>query len=175
MPISINDDLIYQQVRTFILAVLADQNPLPEVVRDPGNGVPIPAAPFIAMSPSLNSKLSFPVSTYTDVPGNGTRNLTQHLQYAMQIDCYGPQSPQWSAILTTLFFSEYAVTQMGPNVTPLYCEEAQQLPLVNAEAQFEQRWSFPLLLQYNPVVSVPQDFAASLTVNLKEVDTEYKA
>lgn len=176
MPISIADDLIFQQFRAFVLTVLATENPLPEVVRNPGNGVAMPAAPFISMNPSQSAKLSFPISNYTDpgVPG-GTRDYTQHLRYSMQVDCYGPNSAQWAAILSTLFFSEYAVSQMGPSIVPLYCDEPQQLPLTNAEAQFEQRWSFSVLFQYNPVVSVPQDFASHLTINLKEVDTEYKA
>jgi hypothetical protein len=56
---------------------------------------------------------------------------------------------------------------------PLYASDARQLQFVTGEAQYMERWGFDAVLQMNPIVSVPQDFADSLTVGLIDVDVVY--
>ena len=49
------------------------------------------------------------------------------------------------------------------------------MPLTDSEQQYEQRWMATAVLQFNPVVTVPQDFANALTINLVDVDERYPA
>src|SRR6185437_8444727 len=52
----------------------------------------------------------------------------------------------------------------GVDMQPLYAEEPRNLTMINAENQYEPRWSFDFIAQFNPVVSTPLDFAVALTV-----------
>ena len=44
---------------------------------------------------------------------------------------------------------------------------------MNAEQQFENRWTIDVVMQANQVVTVPQQFASALNVELIEVDATY--
>lgn len=173
--ISLPDDIIYQRLRSFIIGVVAPD--APEVIRGPSNRVPMPKDPFICLTPGTMKKLSWPVKSYSDpTPTTGTRDYLQPTQYRVQVDCYGPASPQWAAMIATLFFSDYGVENLGPEVAPLYADEPQEMALINDEQQFEQRWTFNALVQYNPVISTPQQFADQLAIDkFIEVDSTFPA
>jgi hypothetical protein len=46
-------------------------------------------------------------------------------------------------------------------------------PLEDDELQYEQRWTIEAFLQYNPVVTVPMQFADTASVTLINVDEAY--
>jgi hypothetical protein len=48
-----------------------------------------------------------------------------------------------------------------------------QAALVNGEEQYEERWIVGANLQYNPVVSTPQQFADTLEATLINVDEAF--
>jgi hypothetical protein len=86
----------------------------------------------------------------------------------VQLDVYGPNSADNSHTITTLFRDSYAVDQFatsGFDVTPLYADDARQAPFIDAESQWEDRWMISAVLQVNPIITVPQDFASELTVD----------
>ena len=56
---------------------------------------------------------------------------------------------------------------------PLYASDPKQTTLINAEQQYNNRWTMDFFAQFNPVVQVPQDFAAALQVDLAEVDEHF--
>jgi hypothetical protein len=62
---------------------------------------------------------------------------------------------------------------MPANIQPLYADNPTQMPLIDGEAQYEQRWKLTASLQYNPIVTVSQDFADTLTLTLDEVDATF--
>lgn len=145
-----------------------------EVIRGNRNRVPMPKGPFILMTEGKQSRLSTNVATYNDPGTNpGTKNVMQRKQYDISIDCYGPLASDWAAILITMFNDGYAVDTMGPEVAPLYADDAINMPLVNGEQEYEQRLRFTVCMQYNPVVSVPQDFFDSASVEFINVTAEY--
>jgi len=160
---------IFVALRAFILGLIDC-----EVIQGLGNGVPMPAGSFVAMTGLFQNRLSTNVDTYNDpVTSGGTKDVMQPTQYTVQLDCYGPQSSDWATIITTMFRDEYACNVLEPNVAPLSADDPKMIPLVNGELQYEQRWSITALLQYNPVVSVAQQFADSLNVTLINVDANY--
>lgn len=106
----------------------------------------------------------------------GTSTKLQPMQVTVQLDVHGPQGGDNAVIITTLFRDEYGVNAFaasGFDVTPLYCADPRQLPFVNEAQQMEQRWVIDAVVQCNPVVTVPQDFAAVVTLGLVEVDAAY--
>lgn len=106
----------------------------------------------------------------------GLRDDLVGTQLTVQLDVYGPGSADTTRVIDTLFFSEVgvdAVAASGYAITPLYCNEARQLPFIDAEQQYENRWMIEAVFQISPVVSTPQQFADVVDVTTIEVDTTY--
>ena len=61
----------------------------------------------------------------------------------------------------------YAAT--GFDIQPLYTSDPMQAPFVNGENQYEDRWTLDLVMQANPIISPPQQFADILTPTLEQV------
>lgn len=169
--IDIDDKAVFDALRAFIILVIGGGGTAPEVVRAFDNGVPMPANPFICMRQGAIKPLEWPRSQYDRVAG--LRNFIAPKQYTIQIDCYGPDSRKWADIIHTLLYTPYGYEQFGSVVKPLYGEDPVQMPLVNGEYQFEQRWRFNVNLQYNPTISTPQDFMTQAVVNVINVDSTY--
>lgn len=84
-----------------------------------------------------------------------TRNTT----YSYQVDCYGPKGPDWADVIAIAWRTMWACDSLRDQaITPLYADEPQQLNIVNAEAQYEQRYTARLFMQVNQTVDLPQDF-----------------
>lgn len=146
------------------------------------NRASMPAADpgFVAMTATLLQRLRTNVDAYDDPaqpPGppfiTGTVAAEMGAKLSVQLDFYGADSGDWAAMATTLLRSEYGVEQLAPDCAPLYAEDARMAPLVDAERQYEQRWIVGAVLQYNPVTSTPIQFAATLDVELVNVDERY--
>lgn len=109
------------------------------------------------------------VATATDVPlivGPASMNLEEGVQLRVQIDCYGPQSTaiaagaeDWATMLSTTLRDNFGVVALAPNLTPLHADEARFVPLEDGEDQYEERWMLEAFFQYNPVTTVPQQYA----------------
>jgi hypothetical protein len=119
------------------------------------------------------------VGTYTVSPSqtiasqvlsSGTRSVLQPVQVTVQIDIHGPASPDNAQIITTLLRDEYATdlfASSGFDVTPLYANDPRQMPFTNGEQQVENRWVVDAVLQCNPILTVPQQFADELVATTK--------
>lgn len=106
----------------------------------------------------------------------GLRDDLVAAQLTIQLDVHGPDSTDNVTRISTLFRSEVGVDSFeasGFAVAPLYCNDGRQLPFVNAENQYEDRWVLEAVLQISPTVSTPQQFADEVEVTTIEVDTTY--
>jgi hypothetical protein len=106
----------------------------------------------------------------------GVKTAIAPTQFDIQLDIHGPASAQTAAIVSTLFRDEYATQYFDDNgidAHPLYTSEPRQMPFINAEAQYEERWTLDVSLQVNQVVQVPQQFADKLAADLISVDAVY--
>lgn len=173
--ISILEDAVFAALRTFLTGILADTV---EVVKGQENRVGEPESDdFVAMTPLFRTRLSTNVTTYTDTGTNpGTRNSRAAFAFHIQLDVHGPNSGDNATIIATLFRDEYAVIQFNaqnPNITPLYCDDPKQMPFINGENQYEDRWIITAVVQYNPVTQTPQDFADELDISIVSVDAAY--
>jgi hypothetical protein len=99
----------------------------------------------------------------------GRRLATESVQMAIQVDVYGPNSGNFAQIISAMFRDGFAVDQFAassPEISPLYADEPRQLAFSDGEQQYENRWSIDVQLQVDQTVTVPQQFADALKVNV---------
>lgn len=167
-------------LRAFLLSVLPSGV---EVIRAQDNRVPQPlAADFVVMTIIGRGRLATNIVTYADGgPGLAQeRHALQPTQVTVQLDIHGPESSNTVQIISTLFRDDYGCdkfTASGYDVQPLHCSEPRQSPFLNEQQQIENRWTIDAVMQANPVVTTPQDFADDLHFwpvgDVLEVDAEF--
>lgn len=170
--ISITESHVLTVLRSFILSLVSLDGD--HVIRGLQNRVAMPTGDFIEITPSIASPLATTVETYT--PGASTSQNERSTQVSVQVDCYGASAMDNANLLSVMMRSDYACSQFsasGVDMQPLYAGDAHQMPFVTGESQYMERWTFDAVLQANPVISVPQDFADSLEVGLISVDVKY--
>jgi hypothetical protein len=149
-----------------------------EVVRGEVNRVAEPVGPdFCVLTPTTRVRLATNIDTFADAPTAtppvGLRSSLTAMEVTIQIDVHGPASADNAQEIATLLRDEYATiafTRTGYDVQPLYAEDPRQTPFVNAEQQYEWRWTVDVVLQANPVIGTPQDFAD--VVKITPIDVE---
>lgn len=117
-----------------------------------------PKGSYIVISPGVNVRQNQIERGYD--PVLGTQILTRRTTYSYQVDCYGPQGPDWSNTIAIAWPSLWSIDNgdQPPLITPLYADEPQQLNIVNGELTYEQRFMLRLFGQVNHTVALPQDF-----------------
>lgn len=106
----------------------------------------------------------------------GVETVMQETKIVIQIDVHGPRSADNAQVITTLMRDSYGTEffdALGTGVSPLHADDPKQIPFINAEQQYEDRWVIEALLQADIVVSVPQQFADSVEVSVVSVDVTY--
>lgn len=167
VSLSLTESQALAALRAFLLAVLPDGT---EVIAGLDNRVPEPVgADFVVMTPVLRERLSTNVTTYSDgwPDAPGVKAVRQATKLTVQLDIHGPAGADSTQVVTTLWRDVSACDALaasGLDLAPLYANEARQIPFVNGEQQVETRWSVDLVMQVNPAIAVPQDFADSLEI-----------
>jgi hypothetical protein len=123
------------------------------------------------------------LGTYAVVPAQeaasesmaaGRRLATESVQMAIQVDVYGPNSGNFVQSLSAMFRDGLAVDHLAaisPVISPLYADEPRQLAFSDGEQQYENRWSIDVELQIDQTITVPQQFADTLKVNVVNAAT----
>ena len=177
--LSITEDSVFVALRAWVQNILGSTV---EVVQQLDNRVPMPKGSFVLMNHIMRTNLGFPVASYTDVASVGTTPAVQivsntiNLDFTIQLDCYGPLSGDWVAMLDATWMTEKACEFFDTyGVLPLYCDDPRQTTFINGENQYDTRWILPVHLQYSPVVSLSQEFASEAEVEIINVDRVYPA
>lgn len=159
----------------FLTSIMPDGLP---IVLGQVNRVPVPQpADFIVFWPLRRTRLSTNIDESDlsiDPPVNKTAE--QRMDAVYQIDVHGPNSTDNAQIITTLFRDPFATDYFDANypaLSPLYADDAKQLPFINDSNQYEDRWVIEAHLQANIVVTVPQQTADTVTVEVISVDATY--
>lgn len=116
--------------------------------------------------------VSLSQSAPSQVMSSGGEIFLQPSEICVQLDVHGPNSQDNSQTITTLFRDDFGVqlfAASGFDVAPLYMGEARQVPFINENSQYEDRWVIEAHIQANCVISSAQQFASALAVTLKEV------
>ena len=104
--------------------------------------------------------------------GQATKVLES--QFTVQLDFHGPNGGNFARIVSALFRDEYGydvLTGLNPAVSPLFADDPRQVPFMNAEQQFEDRWTLDAQLQVNFTVTVAQQAAAAAIVGVVDAST----
>jgi hypothetical protein len=125
------------------------------------------------------------VGTYTVAPPQTVTSETlaagEHEALSpvkLTVRCFvqGASSTDNAQIIAGLFRDSYACEAFaasGFDLQPLYSEDPRQTPFINAEGQYETQWAVDVVMQANPIISTPQQFAATLAIDLIDVDAVY--
>lgn len=151
------------QVIDALADFLAPFVPGAQVVRAQVNRVPMPSNPCVVLTEMLQVDLSVPATEYqppTDpAPAIGTATVKGPSRIDVQIDFYGAQAGEFCKTVKTAFRSHWGFAHFPAGIKPLYTSDGMQTPLLTGEQQYESRWTLTASLQYNPIVTVPQEFA----------------
>lgn len=165
----ISEDDVFRALKVFIASTVPDGM---RVLRTPINRAPMPTGGFVAMTPGRFK----PLATNSSTTDATTRVVRQPQQFECQIDCYGATSCDVANKIVVLFRDQFAADSFaasGIELAPLYADDAQQMPIVNGEDQYEERWTCRLVMQINQMVSTGQQSANMVTVDLIDVDSTY--
>lgn len=131
-----------------------------EIVRGQVNRVAQPRNPCVILTEMGLTDLQVPSST--TAPGDEESTLSGPQRIMVQVDFYGPLAGEWCSAAKQALRSSYGFDAMPTDIKPLYTDDGRQAPLISGEQQYETRWILSALLQYNPVVTVPQQTATAL-------------
>ena len=159
---SITVDQVIDALKTFLTPFM----PGAQIVRGQVNRVALPSNPCAVLTEILQVDLSVPHTEYQPpvdpAPADGTVTIYGPSRIDIQIDFYGEQAGEFCKTVKTAFRSHWGFSHFPANIKPLYTSDGIQTPLTTGEQQYESRWTLTASLQYNPIVTVPQDFADTL-------------
>lgn len=171
--INIIDQDIFTILRAFIASIVPTGT---EIVQAQDNKVPMPVSAFVAMNNIGQTRLNTNINKWASTGSPTSQSTETHVEYRMQVDCYGEDASSWAAMIANLFRDNYATdffASLNQNIQPLYADNPIQIPLITGENQYLQRWRMVAVMQYNPVITTLQDFADTLTINVVSVDAQY--
>lgn len=111
----------------------------------------------------------------------GSRTLTENTEVAIQVDLHAPdsQAVDFARTVSTTIRDEFGTSFFAAlpaplnGVSPLYADDPQQAPFLNAEQQYEWRETLEVHLQFNPSVSVPAQYADVVGIVVESVDATF--
>jgi hypothetical protein len=175
IPTTPETDQIAAVLGAFLASIVPSGTP---VIQGPLNRVAQPKGSHIMFSYLFERRMRTNVDTYTDTgdPGppsaQGTRDVEQGTEVHYQLDFYSASDSdtqlvaKWAAAVSTLFRDDYGCTALAPVAAPLYIDDARAAPFPLGEMQYVARMISTAVLQYNPVSSIPQQFADSASATL---------
>lgn len=102
----------------------------------------------------------------------GSKTMMQDSLVTVQIDFHAPDTTagDFAQTVSTALRDEYGVSFFAAlsaplsGVVPIHADDPRQAPFINAEAQYEWRWTVDCQLEVQQVVSVPQTYADAIAV-----------
>lgn len=158
---------VYASLRAFLLQFVVPSGT--EVVRGQDNRVAQPRGAHVVMQNVTLRKLSTNVHVYADP----IVTIQAFTELRMQLDFYGAAAAEWAEAASTLLRDPIGCTSLAPVCQPLYADMASQSPLITGEHQYLNRYTLDAYIQWNPLVTLPQQFADTLSVLLVNVDERY--
>jgi hypothetical protein len=167
--LSITEEALLTALRGFLLPLFQG-----EVIQGQGNQAAMPKGQFIVMTPMLMVDLSVPVSTFS----GQTAVFQSRKKWSVQLDCYDDAGAahDLATVISTMIRTPYAVDQFaafGLDMAPLYASDPRNTNMINGESQYQDRWTFEFIGQFNPSLQVTQDAATQLVIGLHEIDTTF--
>lgn len=176
-PVTITLSITETQIITAVrLALVAFLGPDVPVIRGQTNRVASPkAVNYVVIMPTDRRRLATNHTRRQTPLTIGGKDWTQTVyteptQIDLALDVHGVNGGDIGQIITTLFRSGVPDETFPPGMSALFCDDALQVPFINGEMQYEDRWNIRLALQVNPELAISQDFADALDLVLIEAD-----
>lgn len=159
------------QMMTALRGFLVDIVPAGvEVFQGQANRVPEPAGEnFVMFTPRRRAPLATPVTVW-DYDDDAAEELehSKSTEVTVQLDMHGPLGADIAQTIATLWRNDWACQKLaGSGIQPLFANDGKQLPFINGENQYENRWMVEIVFQASPIVSTPQEFAATLAAEIE--------
>lgn len=165
---------IYTVVQAFLAIVTGLDSSLIIQGLPNRDAMPLASPGFVSMQLTLGNRLNYNIDTWDPMATAPTAISSEtHWKERIQIDFYGQASGDWSRVFAGLWKDETACIALEPVCDPLYANDPMLGPLDDSEQQYEARWTVEAFLQYNPITSVPMQFADTLDITLISVDEAY--
>lgn len=131
--------------------------------RSQANGVPMPKGEFCILTVLGLDKLSVTkeVNQDTGDPATSRIGYTDVKQVRIQLDIYGDDSEDRANAIYTTFPSSYAydkIKSINEKVAPLSADRPFNAAMIDAEQQWQDRWTMTLHVQAHITVSFPMGY-----------------
>lgn len=111
----------------------------------------------------------------------GARSMTQSARVVVQCDFHAADNTasDMAQTVATALRDEYGVNFFAAldaplnGVVPLHADDPRYMPFVNDQEQWEWRWVLDVHLEVEQIVTVPQTYADSATIDVIDVDAAY--
>lgn len=160
---------VYAALRAFLLQFIVPTGT--EVVQGQDNRVPQPVGAHVVMQNVSMRKLSTNVHSFDPIAE--TQTIHAFTEIRLQLDFYGAAAYEWSQAASTLLRDAVGCTALAPSCQPLHADDPFLAPLITGEQQYLRRASLETYLQWNPIVTIPQQYADTLSALLVNVDVEF--
>ena len=150
LSIAPGNDAVLTAVRSLLLEILPTGW---EVFAGQGNRVPEPTGVnFVVMTPSSRVRLSTNADTWapddTDPVGI---DVAHGIEVKFQLDIHGPGGADAGSLIAAIMRDQWGVDFLKTSgITPLYADDGNQIPFLNAENQWEDRWVMRASFQIAP-------------------------
>lgn len=168
VTIDIIDQDAFTAIVTFLSSILPTNTP---IIQGLDNRVPMPVSGFVVMTSAGIDRLVTNIDTYASVAQ--TKSVFTQTDFRIQLDFYGANSQSWAVQTMALLRDDIGVSAFPATIKPLYCDGLLQLPLINGESQYEQRWKLLAHLQYNPTITTAQQSATAISIGIKPIDQTF--
>jgi len=112
-----------------------------------------------------------------EIMAAGVLNAMMPTEVTFQVDVHGPSGGDNAQRICTMLRDDYAVEAfraLNFDGAPLTADNKGQIPFINAESQYEDRWVVEACIQANCTVEdIPQQFFEQVVVGLINVDAHY--
>lgn len=174
MTVTISPTLtdVFTTLRAFLFDILGTSGLEIFQTQDDRVGEP-ETTEFITMTPVRFPRLG---TNFESLDVTGLQAiLLQPQEFVMQLDIHGEASYENTAKITTMFRSSYAVdffAGVNAAIAPLYHGDPHQMPFINAEQGYENRYTLDLSMQVNLTATTVTQSAQELALDLTNVDTD---
>lgn len=169
MTPSVTESAILTALRSFLLEILPAGV---EVIKGQANKVAEPVdLDFVVMTPTNRFRLATNIDEWdTADPAPTVITASHSTNIDIQLDIHGPNSTDNAQIIATLFRDDYGCRNIDQTIfQPLHASDGHQIPFINGEGQYEDRWVITISLQANPSISTNMDFADTVSATISPI------
>ena len=179
MSVSVN--ITESDLRTALVTVLTELLPAGwKVINLQQDRVAMPNVPFVGMTQLRMPLNATPVHGYDSTnPAPISYTTSTDTLWVVQLDFCGSVSSgaQNAALVAARLLRDdwgyQAFLATGIAVNMVDVGDPKNTNFINDQNQFEDRWTLEFTGEFDPSITVTQDFASALNVELIEVDTTY--